>query len=335
MSEEYLVSICIPTYNRVDALRASLEDIVRNESFDQDVEIVISDNGSNDGTRDMIASYTEQFSNIKYYRNDDNLIDENFWLAINRARGQYIKLQNDYYSFTDDGLGLIKQYVKENLSEKSLLFFTDNNIYSQSGITIYSGSGINEYISMVSTFVTAINLFGIWREDIPLISQPLRHKIHKLLQVDWTYQLITKKNEFTLINYPICRRLYTSPVSRDIKYDWFEIHVKNYYDIMLEFCEDIIGEKGVNDATITKDKELCMKHFRKQYFDTFLYAPPNFTYDRYNTRKILEEYCGDCKEYLKYKRLLPLARLLYPYFYLRNSDNMVKRILKKVRAIVK
>ena len=46
-----LLSICIPTYNRSEQLRRALESLVGQEGFSE-VEVVISDNCSTDGTEE-------------------------------------------------------------------------------------------------------------------------------------------------------------------------------------------------------------------------------------------------------------------------------------------
>jgi abequosyltransferase len=48
-----LLSICIPTYNRSQYLKQALETYVSNAAFDDEVEIVISDNASTDNTEKM------------------------------------------------------------------------------------------------------------------------------------------------------------------------------------------------------------------------------------------------------------------------------------------
>ena len=45
-----LLSLCIPTYNRVETLTVMLERVVHDPDFDEEVEIVISDNCSTDDT---------------------------------------------------------------------------------------------------------------------------------------------------------------------------------------------------------------------------------------------------------------------------------------------
>ena len=68
-----LLSICIPTFNRGDLLNDILSKYVDNPQFDNDVEIVISDNASTDSTEDICRRYVEKYSNIRYFKNEENI----------------------------------------------------------------------------------------------------------------------------------------------------------------------------------------------------------------------------------------------------------------------
>ena len=79
-----LLSICIPTYNRSECLAQTVESIINSNSFDNRVEIVISDNCSTDDTEQVCRNYTNMYSNIKYYRQLEptDIADKNFIDAL-------------------------------------------------------------------------------------------------------------------------------------------------------------------------------------------------------------------------------------------------------------
>ena len=59
-----LLSICIPTYNRAEYLKKTLESIVWQRDFlSKDVEVVISDNCSTDDTASVVAKFVEKYPN--------------------------------------------------------------------------------------------------------------------------------------------------------------------------------------------------------------------------------------------------------------------------------
>ena len=60
--EQYLVSICIPTYNRAPYLKKCLDSLVCQPEFQQGlVEIVVSDNASTDDTEKVAEAYSTAY----------------------------------------------------------------------------------------------------------------------------------------------------------------------------------------------------------------------------------------------------------------------------------
>ena len=91
MTAEPMLSVCIPTYNREPFLAQAIESVL--SQMGDDVEIVISDNASTDGTEEMVKTYQVRHPAVAYYRNPANVgYDKNVLLAIERARGQYVWL---------------------------------------------------------------------------------------------------------------------------------------------------------------------------------------------------------------------------------------------------
>jgi len=86
-----LVSVVITTYNRVDLLCHATDSVV--EQTYKNIEIIVVDDCSNDGTEDKIGRY---LGLIKYVRNDSNL-------GPSGARNVGIRTSSgDYISFLDD-----------------------------------------------------------------------------------------------------------------------------------------------------------------------------------------------------------------------------------------
>ncbi len=93
MENKPLLSICIPTYSRADYLRQCLESIAvqfDNENVKNSIEVVVSDNASPDNTKEIVQGFQTRFSNIKYFRNDENLgMDRNIMNSVLKASGKY------------------------------------------------------------------------------------------------------------------------------------------------------------------------------------------------------------------------------------------------------
>ncbi|MFA5916795.1 MAG: glycosyltransferase family 2 protein [Candidatus Gracilibacteria bacterium] len=92
-----LISICIPTYNRKKYLKQCLDSIVNQDCFTENqIEIIISDNDSNDNTEKLVKEYQINYKNIKYFINDNNIgANKNILKASEYAIGKYIWFMGD------------------------------------------------------------------------------------------------------------------------------------------------------------------------------------------------------------------------------------------------
>ncbi len=83
-----LVSIGIPIYNEEKYLEQTLNTIV-SQDYGQ-IEILISDNGSNDETQNICTRYAEQYPNVIYHRFPENQGSvRNFEYVLEKANGKY------------------------------------------------------------------------------------------------------------------------------------------------------------------------------------------------------------------------------------------------------
>lgn len=82
-----LLTIAIPTYNRLEKLKISLNKILDYTKGHDEIEIFVSDNASTDGTKEYVKDVQKENSNLKYYRNIANLgLDGNFLNCFRRLR---------------------------------------------------------------------------------------------------------------------------------------------------------------------------------------------------------------------------------------------------------
>ena len=107
---EYLLTIAIPTYNRKDLLKRALDSIV--PQMNSKVEILVSDNASDDGTDDMIA---ESYPMVRYIKNAQNMgADYNFLQCYREAKGKYIILFGSDDRFADGALDYLSVFLEKN-----------------------------------------------------------------------------------------------------------------------------------------------------------------------------------------------------------------------------
>ncbi|MFC8383699.1 glycosyltransferase family 2 protein [Nocardia sp. NPDC057272] len=83
------VSVCVPAFNAARTIVETLESISA-QDFD-DLEIVVVDNASTDGTGDLVRAFDD--ARIRLYTNDTTLpIEQNWNRAIELAGGELVKL---------------------------------------------------------------------------------------------------------------------------------------------------------------------------------------------------------------------------------------------------
>jgi abequosyltransferase len=88
------LSVCIATFNRAGFIGETLDGLLAQAS--EDVEIVILDGGSSDGTDAIVAEYMHKSLLIRYFRQATNMgVDRDFDNAVQRATGAYCWLMSD------------------------------------------------------------------------------------------------------------------------------------------------------------------------------------------------------------------------------------------------
>lgn len=85
------VSVCIPTYNYGKFISDAIESVL-SQTF-ADFELIVVDNCSTDGTKEVVEKYMAADSRVKYYRNESNVgMVANWNRCLGYAKGAYIKI---------------------------------------------------------------------------------------------------------------------------------------------------------------------------------------------------------------------------------------------------
>ncbi|MGQ9569633.1 MAG: glycosyltransferase [Thermodesulfovibrionales bacterium] len=104
-TQEKLISICIPTYNRAGLIRDAIDSVLAQEYIDY--EILVVDDGSTDETANIISRYRD--NRIRYIRKEHSGAPATRNRCIAEARGEYI-----VWLDSDDVLlpGTLQTYAK-------------------------------------------------------------------------------------------------------------------------------------------------------------------------------------------------------------------------------
>ncbi|MEH2179250.1 glycosyltransferase family 2 protein [Nostoc sp.] len=107
------VSVSIPTFNRVNLLPFAIDSVL-NQS-EQDFELIICDDGSSDGTPELMSQYTD--NRIKYIRHQQNIgKSNNMRSGFDAASGEYFIKFDDDDRLTPDFLASTAAILAEDSS---------------------------------------------------------------------------------------------------------------------------------------------------------------------------------------------------------------------------
>ena len=109
--KELLLTVALPIFNSKERCFSCVLDIFEKIKFFDNVEFLISDNFSDDGTWEEIERAISSLSNISksnifsVYRNDRNLgVDENFNICVKKAKGNFVWFVGDDDKILDNSI---------------------------------------------------------------------------------------------------------------------------------------------------------------------------------------------------------------------------------------
>lgn len=199
--DQILLTIAIPTYNRAELLQVLLAELYLQIPFEEQVELIVSDNASTDMTPVLIDEFIQRGMKIRYIRNSENIgPDANFLQCYEQAMGEYVWIFGDDDILIEGGLKKLIPCLKT--FEYDLIYV---NSYSFDGkyvplknddevmrIKVYSdGRSFALRVHVFFTFISG-NIFRKTRiEREP--HQPFKDLINSnLIQLSWIFTLLSR-----------------------------------------------------------------------------------------------------------------------------------------------
>tara|TARA_B100001029_G_C15029939_1_gene436235 strand:+ start:26 stop:727 length:702 start_codon:yes stop_codon:yes gene_type:complete len=87
------LSVLIPVYNEKNTIRECIESVLNARIKNLDLEVIISDNNSIDGTKEILKSFNDERIKV-LFRNENNGKGANIKNALNEASGDLILFQD-------------------------------------------------------------------------------------------------------------------------------------------------------------------------------------------------------------------------------------------------
>jgi len=130
-----LVSVVMATYNGERFIGAQLNSIL--EQTYPNLEVIIVDDGSTDGTANLLKQYAERFNNIRLFFNEQNIgYVRNFEKGMLLAAGEFLALSDQDDIWDKQKLSLLMQEIGDYPI-----------VYSNSELIDYNGNRIEKKLS--------------------------------------------------------------------------------------------------------------------------------------------------------------------------------------------
>jgi glycosyltransferase involved in cell wall biosynthesis len=108
------LSVLIPVYNEKNTIKDCLEAVLKADIGSLDLEVIISDNNSNDGTKEILSKINDPRVKI-LYRDRNNGKGANIKNALKEANGDLILFQDGDLEYSpNDYVVLIEPFLKFN-----------------------------------------------------------------------------------------------------------------------------------------------------------------------------------------------------------------------------
>jgi glycosyltransferase involved in cell wall biosynthesis len=198
------ISICIPTYKRIQYLKRLLNSIAI-QSF-KDFEVIITDDSPSADVNDLCDHYKNIFQ-INYYKNPLPLgTPENWNESIRHAEGKWIKLMHDDDWFTNENsLSVFANAAKQN-SSLSFFYSAYTNVFEddRQSTTVYLNSFRKRKLERNPVTLFSRNVIG--PPSVTLVKNDklmwYDNKIKWVVDIDF-YIRYLKKNPSFYIDQPL------------------------------------------------------------------------------------------------------------------------------------
>ena len=168
-----MISVCLASFNGIKYIKEQLDSIL--VQLDSDDELIVSDDGSSDGTFEFLCSYAAEHPCVRVLKGPCCGVIENFENAMSEAKGDYIFLSDQDDIWEANKVSRVMSVFEEN-GEHCMLVLHDAEIVDSEcnplGETLYEFRGSrpgllrclykNPYVGCCMAFRKSLN-----RETMP------------------------------------------------------------------------------------------------------------------------------------------------------------------------
>jgi len=281
-----LVSIVICTYNRESLIRKAIDSVL-NQKIDFLIEILIGDDASTDGTRDILLNYQKRYPNIftLLFHEKNQGTGSNWAQVVKLVNGKYIALcdDDDYWHYeyklqkqvevleSNNSIGLVHTNYRKYFinKEKYKEIRIKNSKTKELIFSLFDG----EYTIFTSSVVFRNSLI----EKYVILDDYIKYRFP--IQ-DWiTWMLIAKYTQFYHLNistFTYC--LSTNSVTRSLNYEKLVDRYENEQIMYKYICNKFPDELNYDAKRWSK--------YVNYIFLVFAYNTKDFKKANYYGKKI-------------------------------------------------
>ncbi|MDE9550832.1 glycosyltransferase family 2 protein [Xenorhabdus bovienii] len=216
--KEYILSICIPTYNRDKYLSRLLNSIVKQINHDKlPVEVCITDNASEDLTENICRQYEQDYDFIKYNRQNVNTgADKNIAEAYKMGTGDFVWIIGDDDDIVDNCMHHLVSLLLKERNNTALIYLSSVFIpsHSKKWHQIKKNNNFLLHTMLCIDPISIIKRAGIEITFISgIIINKYRYPINideisnlyetNLVQLSWVFNALKKGEKFIHVKNPI------------------------------------------------------------------------------------------------------------------------------------
>ena len=125
----YKVSVVIPVYNKKDSLRDCLDSLRRQSFGFSDLEILLIDDGSADGSGNIAREFENKYENVHYFRQENSGVSAARNNGIRHACGKYIFFLDSDDRLSKDCIKKVSAFFDTVCDEADLVTYRIETIY--------------------------------------------------------------------------------------------------------------------------------------------------------------------------------------------------------------
>lgn len=236
---QYSLTVAIPTYNRIKDLKFTLP-ITLGICEGRNIEILVSDNASTDGTREYMLAMTEKHPQLVYYRNHENLgPDRNFLNCFERAQGEYIYLLGDDDLLLEEGFALLMEALRLSpvfihLNTSGLIERKDGTYVcgqprcEEKGLEVYTDK--NELLKSMGIYLTFMSSLVFRNEYVRMIQDKEQYIGSFFIQSHIALRTMEHEGIYILNTLNCC----AEKGNRTVNYDLFHVWGRRFGDLMFQ-----------------------------------------------------------------------------------------------------